>query len=82
MFSYSILFSGEILSNAHDVIITGGNYYTGHICIQHASREGKHFIQPFVVASQFLLIEFTESVQGIVSGLRVVRLEFPSSLGP
>jgi hypothetical protein len=82
IFSYSILFSGEILSNAHDVIITGGNYYSGHICIQHASSEGKYFIQPFVVANQILLLEFTESGQGIVPGLRVVCLEFPSSLGP
>ena len=70
----------EMFSNAHDLTINGGNYYNGNTFIQHASSQGKYFLQPFVAYGKFsLLNEFTESSQGIVPGIRVVGIVHQSA---
>ena len=70
----------EMFSNTHDLTINGGNYYNGDTFIQYASSQGKYFLQHFVAYGRSsLLIEFTESGQGIVPGIRVVGFDCPSS---
>ena len=61
-----------MFSNAHHLVITGGQFHSGPMCIQHASSHGRYLLQPFLAASQ--MYKSLESSQGIVPGMRVVRL--------